>query len=753
MRKSGILLPISSLPSPHGIGTLGKAAYTFVDFLAAGGQSYWQMLPTGPTGFGDSPYQSFSAMAGNPYFIDLDLLASGGFLTKAEIGGGWGECPDSIDYGLLFEKRFLVLAKAAARQNKTAPEYLAFCQKNAFWLDDYALFMAIKEAHGNRSFHEWPDDLRQHKKAVLKSAEAQWGPRAEFWRCVQFFFFQQWAPLKAYANAQGIYLVGDIPIYISPDSSDLWAHPELFQLDEEERPTAVAGVPPDAFSADGQLWGNPLYNWKEHKKTKYAWWVQRMAFMALHFDWIRIDHFRGFAGYFSVPAGETTARNGEWRRGPGKDFIHALHKYLPDVKIIAEDLGFLTDEVHELLHYSGYPGMKILQFAFDSRDESDYLPHNYPRHTVVYTGTHDNTTTEDWQHSALQEDVAFARKYLGISTRTNITDSMIRTALSSVADTAVLPMQDWLRLGREARINTPSTLGNNNWCWRLLPGQISGKLAARIREQTRLYGRMSRHEKAKDAKTKLCMDEHSVYGKILRSEKSKAVEKESIMHAFATEAKIAANLEKGLRSGLRVLTALEMHEAEDAAAQAGHSYEALMENAGKAAAQEIVALPGLPKLGRSALLLCGHGNNAGDAFVVGRLLAAKGWAVEYLLLAGEAFSPLAELNLARMPAKIKRVLPETANFSATVLVDGVFGTGFHGELPQNIAAVFDKANTAAGIRVALDVPSGLNCDTGEAAKNTFRAALTLTFGAYKPGLLASDASPYYGEVRCLDIGL
>lgn len=521
MRKSGIILPVSSLPSPYGIGTLGKAAFTFIDFLSAAGQSLWQVLPHGPTGYGDSPYQSFSAMAGSPYSIDLDILAGNGLLTKEEIGTSWGNTLQQVDYGLLFQKRFKVLAKAAARQNKTAPAYLQFCKENAYWLDDYALFMAIKEAHNQAGLEEWPEALRKRNPVALKAAQAQWGPRVEFWRCLQFFFFEQWKAVKTYANAQGIQIVGDIPIYVSPDSSDLWANPELFKVDKEGRLESVAGVPPDGFSATGQLWGNPLYNWDVHKRTRYNWWIGRMRFMSQMYDVTRIDHFRGFASFYAIPAGAKTAQKGRWLKGPGKDFIKALKKALPDVEIIAEDLGFLTPEVYQLLEYSGYPGMKILQFAFDSREESDYLPHNYPRHTVVYTGTHDNTTTEDWGRSASKQDVAFARQYLGLTTRQSITDGMIRAALGSVADTAVIPMQDWLHLGKEARFNTPSTLGGNNWRWRLLPGQLDVSLAGHIREQSKLYGRLSQREKQKEELEKEMARKAEYYKHILKKPEPK----------------------------------------------------------------------------------------------------------------------------------------------------------------------------------------------------------------------------------------
>lgn len=499
MRTAGILLPVTSLPSPYGIGTLGRSAYDFVDFLSAAGQRYWQILPIGPTGYGDSPYQSFSAMAGNPYWVDLDMLAEQGLLTPEEIGQRWGSSRTSIDYGLLFKKRFQVLGLAAQRQDTTAPAYRSFCKKQKYWLEDYALFMAIKEEFKHVSFTLWPEDLRTRRPHALQLARQRLAHRVEFWRIVQYFFFTQWNSLKSYANKQGVGFIGDIPIYISPDSSELWAQPELFQTRPDGTPSAVAGVPPDAFSADGQLWGNPLYNWPYHKQTGYAWWLQRLRASAELYDVTRIDHFRGFAGYYAIPYGAKNARKGVWRKGPGLGFVKAVQKALPNMGIIAEDLGFLTPDVFALLKASGYPGMKILQFAFDSREESDYLPHNYPHHTVAYTGTHDNATTEQWAHTALPQDIAYARSYLGLDARQSLTDGLVRAALASVADTAVIPLQDWLRLGAKARINTPSTLGGN-WCWRLLPGQFSTPLALHIRGCTRLYGRLSPFEKKKEQK-------------------------------------------------------------------------------------------------------------------------------------------------------------------------------------------------------------------------------------------------------------
>ncbi len=500
MRKAGILLPITSLPSNYGVGTLGHQAFKFVDFLAYAGQSLWQILPVNPTGYGDSPYQSFCAFAGNPYNIDLDILVAKKLLLREEIGEKWAENPDKVDYETLFERRFEVLKKAAERFDFSSAQYLMFCQNNAYWLNDYALYMAIKKQQGQAGLDMWPAPLRLRKKKAMQTAAQSLAKEVDFWRCVQFFWHEQWMALKRYANKKGVQIVGDIPIYVSADSSDVWANPQLFQIDEEGRPSVVAGVPPDAFSQDGQLWGNPLYAWEAHKKTGYAWWIARLRQADELFDVTRIDHFRGFAGYYAVPSGEKTAKKGSWVKGPGKSFIRGINTALPGMNIIAEDLGFLTEDVRRLLAFSGYPGMKILQFAFDSREESDYLPHNYTRNSVVYTGTHDNTTTAAFELQAPPADIRFARRYLGILPKQNLARAIVRAALASVANTAIIPMQDWLGLGEEARFNTPSTLGGNNWRWRLVKGQLTKELACNIRTLSEMYGR--KNEQAPKAKTK-----------------------------------------------------------------------------------------------------------------------------------------------------------------------------------------------------------------------------------------------------------
>ena len=395
MRKAGVLMPISSLPSPWGIGTMGGAAREFIDFLAAAGQSFWQILPLGPTGYGDSPYQSFSSWAGNPYFIDLDDLTGEGLLERREYQHlNWGDDPARVDYGLLYRTRCPVLRKACARlPEREGDRFRRFCSDEAGWLEDYALFMALKERFGGRSWQEWPRPVRLREPAALEEARTQLAVEVDFWKGVQYLFCRQWKKLKAYANEKGISILGDLPIYTALDSADVWASPEQFQLDDQGCPTEVAGCPPDAFSEDGQLWGNPLFDWERMKGDGYQWWLRRAGYQLRLFDTLRVDHFRGFESYYAIPYGETTARNGRWRPGPGLDFFQAVNHTLGKQDIVAEDLGFLTPEVHRLLKETGYPGMKVLEFAFGSRElGSDYLPHCYPANCVVYTGTHDNDT-------------------------------------------------------------------------------------------------------------------------------------------------------------------------------------------------------------------------------------------------------------------------------------------------------------------------------------------------------------------------
>jgi len=492
-RSSGILLPISSLPSPYGIGTFGKEAYAFVDRLARAHQSCWQVLPLGPTSYGDSPYQSFSAFAGNPYFIDLDELSDLGLLDRSALeAADWGSETGRVSYGLIFEKRFDVLRAAFARaqSNETLQSGLAdFSHENADWLEDYALFMALKDDNGGRAWSEWPSALRLREEGELAAERMRLSESVRFYRFVQHLFFSQWARLRAYANAHGVKIIGDLPIYVPLDSADVWSAPDEFLLDADRRPRCVAGVPPDYFSDDGQLWGNPIYDWAHMKRNGYAWWLRRMRSASTLFDCVRIDHFRGLSSYWSVDADAKTARYGVWLDGPGADFVETIKAAFPQLEIIAEDLGYLNDEVRALLAESGFPGMKVLQFAFDAREPSNYLPHTYNRHCVCYAGTHDNTTTAGWFTEADPADVAMATRYLGLNEREGYVWGVLRGGMGSVADLFIAQMQDYLGLDSSARMNTPGTLGGNNWRWRLLPGEFTEQLADRIGGMTRLYGR------------------------------------------------------------------------------------------------------------------------------------------------------------------------------------------------------------------------------------------------------------------------
>ncbi|OUP12702.1 4-alpha-glucanotransferase [Anaeromassilibacillus sp. An200] len=502
-RSAGVLMPVFSLPSPYGIGTFGKAAYEFIDFLKDSGQTYWQVLPLGPTSYGDSPYQSFSAFAGNPYFIDLDFLLEEGLLEQSELDAVvWQENENDIDYAGLYEKRFPVLKLAFSRSSHADTEaYRNFCGENQEWLDSYAQYMSLKMHFGGKSWLEWPEPLRRRDPKALEEALAGLTEEVSFWKFCQFKFFEQWTRLREYAHKQGIGIIGDIPIYAAMDSADAWAEPEVFYLDENCRPIDVAGCPPDAFSATGQLWGNPLYRWDYQEKTGFAWWKRRLAATARLYDIVRIDHFRGLVGYYAIPAGDATAENGEWRKGPGLAFFEAVQSSLGGTQWILEDLGYLTPDVHRLRQQVGAPGMKVLQFAFDSREESDYLPHNYDANCVVYTGTHDNDTMVGWMHTAPKADVRFSRKYLNIRRAAKASWEYIRAAYLSVSALAVIPLQDFLGLGSEARINTPSTLGMN-WRWRVSPGACTPELAEEIRDFTALYGRIPQPPKQKKAGSK-----------------------------------------------------------------------------------------------------------------------------------------------------------------------------------------------------------------------------------------------------------
>ena len=498
MRTSGVLMPISSIPSPYGIGTMGKQARKFVDFLVKGGQKYWQILPICPTSYGDSPYQSFSSFAGNPYFIDLEYLCKDKLLTKKECESfQWGSNPKYVDYGIMYESRYALLRKAYVRFMKKKPQdFEKFCENEKQWLDDYALFMALKDANGGQAWSNWDKSLRLREKKAMEEATEKYSEEIRFYKMLQYLFYQQWNALKTYANEAGIEIIGDVPIYVAGDSADVWANPDQFYLDENLEPIEVAGCPPDAFSDDGQLWGNPLFRWDVMKKDGYTWWTRRIKAMSELYDIIRIDHFRGFDSFYAIPAKDDTAKNGQWKQGPGMDLFCELEKKLGKLPIIVEDLGFLTPSVHKLLKDSGFPGMKVIQFAFDSREESDYLPHTYTNHCVVYTGTHDNDTVMGWMKTAPKASVKYAKEYLNLTKEEGYNWGMMRAAWSSVADMAIVPMQDILGLGSEARINTPSTLGNN-WKWRATPEQIDAKVAKKLYHYMQMYGRVD-----KDIKTK-----------------------------------------------------------------------------------------------------------------------------------------------------------------------------------------------------------------------------------------------------------
>ena len=496
-REAGILMPITSLPGKYGIGCFSKEAYKFIDWLKEAGQTYWQILPIHPTSYGDSPYQSFSTFAGNPYFIDLEALIEEGVLTKKECDKmDFGENATDIDYEALYHSRYKLLKKAYDRSNISEnPDYQRFVAENNWWLSDYALFMALKNFFDGQCWYEWPEDIRLRYGYSMDYYRRELYFEIEFQMYLQFKFFQQYWQLKHYAQQQNIKIIGDIPIYVAMDSADTWAHPELFQLDENNVPLAVAGCPPDGFSATGQLWGNPLYRWEYHRETGYQWWMSRLWYVFQLYDVTRIDHFRGFDEYYSIPYGADSAIDGHWEKGPGIDLFRCAEQNLGWHEVIAEDLGYVTDSVRQLVRDSGFPGMKVLEFAFDSRDSgsaNDYLPHNYTENSVVYTGTHDNETLAGWFKSITKEEQMLARKYL-CDERTPLKllhKSFIALAMRSAARTCIIPMQDYLGLGNECRINTPSTIGIN-WRWRVAAEQLTAELQQEILEGTVRYGRMN----------------------------------------------------------------------------------------------------------------------------------------------------------------------------------------------------------------------------------------------------------------------
>ena len=518
MRESGILMPVSSLPGPYGIGCFGAEALKFVDFLAEAGQKIWQILPLSPTGYGDSPYQSCSAFAGNPYFIDLDALKADGLLTAAQLKAEkWGDKPLEVDYGTLYTSRYRVLREAyAAWRGQCAgqhgcamyypDDYYAFALANENWLEDYALYMALKTENGMKSWTEWPREYRQREAHALNAFRAEHEEEIGFWKFLQYEFALQWKKVKAYANQKGVQILGDIPIYVSADSVDAWVGGALFELNPDGGFARVAGCPPDYFSADGQLWGNPLYNWPYHKQTGYAWWIKRVRHALGIYDLLRIDHFRGFDTYWAIPAGSPTARTGTWEIGPRMELFHALEAALGKLPIIAEDLGDLCQSVRDLLADSTFPGMKVLQFAFGGGD-NEYLPHNHVKNSVVYPGTHDNTTLTDWWNDqATEKEKANAAAYLHLTpckpTAKEVAAvkvdaariALLRAALGSVADRTIIPMADWLGLGAEAHLNTPGKLGGN-WTWRAAAGFETAVLAKRIRSECEVYCRADGIEK------------------------------------------------------------------------------------------------------------------------------------------------------------------------------------------------------------------------------------------------------------------
>lgn len=490
-RAGGILLHLSSLPSPHGIGTMGQSARDFVDFLRQAGQRYWQILPICPTSYGDSPYQSFSTFAGNPYLIDLDLLAQEGLLHPDEYQTiDWESTPDKVNFGVLYQKRYPVLRLAVSRLLKDPPtDYAVFCREQQAWLPDYALFMALKDRHGGAPWSAWEPKLQHRFPTALAQARAELADEIAFWQAVQYLFFRQWTALKSYANGQGIQIIGDLPIYVALDSVDVWTNPQEFQLDEQLRPIEVAGCPPDGFSATGQLWGNPLFDWEQMEHDGYRWWIQRIRHVCHIYDMVRIDHFRGFAGYYAIPGSNTDASGGRWRPGPGMKLFSAVEQALGRQPILAEDLGFLSEAVHTLLRQTGFPGMKVMEFAFDSRDGGEYRPHTYPRNCIAYTGTHDNEPLLGWFETAPQDCVEKAVAYLNLTEQEGYNWGMMRGTWSSVADLAIVQAQDVLNLGHAARMNTPSTLGGN-WSWRALPGAFTPVLAEKLHRCMDRYGRL-----------------------------------------------------------------------------------------------------------------------------------------------------------------------------------------------------------------------------------------------------------------------
>lgn len=494
MRKSGILLHISSLPSKYGIGTLGKEAFEFVDFLKAAGQSFWQVLPIGPTSFGDSPYQSPSTYAGNPYFIDFDLLVEEGILKKEDFHGiCWGEQREKVDYATIYKERFKVLKKAFERgYDRDFEKVQAFIKDNENWLPEYALFMAIKEHFQMKAYTTWPRDIRRREKEAVEKYKILLEEKINFQIYVQYLFFKQWYALKAYANESGIDIIGDIPIYVAEDSVDTWSNPQLFMLNEDRLPILVAGCPPDAFTEDGQLWGNPVYNWNAIEKENFKWWIERIKAADKIYDVVRIDHFRAFASFYAIKYGALNARVGQWIEAPGIKLFNKVKEELPKARIIAEDLGYLTKEVYDLMDHVQYPGMKILLFAFGNNGESEYIPYKIPKNSVAYIGTHDNDTFMGWLKEADEKEVNLARKYMNMTEEEGYNWGIIRTLYGTQADTTIVQMQDILGLDNEGRMNLPGTVGNN-WCWRVKKEELTNELSDKLYELSKIFGRLKKY--------------------------------------------------------------------------------------------------------------------------------------------------------------------------------------------------------------------------------------------------------------------
>ena len=491
MRKSGILMHISSLPSKYGIGKMGKSAYDFVDFLVSAGVKCWQILPLSPTSYGDSPYQSFSVYAGNPYFIDFETLKREGLIKKSDYEDiKWQDNDHQVNYSIIYNNCFKVLRQAYKTYKRDiSKRYKTFVEKNSSWLDDYALFMALKFKNNGKPWYEWDKKLAMRDSNALKKASEELEKETEFFKFIQYKFFRQWSNLKKYANDKGVEIIGDMPIYVSYDSVEAWVSPELFQFDKHKKPKDVAGCPPDDFAVTGQLWGNPLYDWEYHKKTGYKWWFARFQFAMSLNDIVRIDHYRGLERYYSVPYGDETAENGEWRKGPGAELFKAAEKALGKLNIIAEDLGFITEDVYKMLADVGYPGMKILQFAFGEDSANEHLPHNFTSsNCIAYTGTHDNETLKGWVSSQSSDTLKYCMAYLGVKKKKDIPKNIIKQTWASVAQTAIAQMQDFLNSDASARMNTPSTLGNN-WQFRTSEDDFTDKLAKRILKLNKMYNR------------------------------------------------------------------------------------------------------------------------------------------------------------------------------------------------------------------------------------------------------------------------